>query len=177
MDMLKRDTLLFKIAYGLDDDIPAQTTTCRLSWRIVSGVLVRWPVVIFVVSLVSLIASVIGILFARRVHFGDNFNPTIPIRYWPTFLGHRIWPASILGSGWLAYLVYEYGQSPIPPLIDFWKKSWPMVGYGMLGVILLIGGILFWNSQTRWLITARIQDWKDERCRIIPIEPEPDQKN
>ncbi len=170
MEMLKRDSLMFKLAYGIDAKVPTYTTTCRLTRKALQG-LVTWPILIAGEVILRIILVVSFILFARKVnlHSGDMSEQIMP---WPTLSGHRIWPLSVIGPGLLAYLLYGYGQLAIISLWNFWKDSWPTVSIVLLLGILAAGLFLFYDSEAWNLLSSRLKDWKDKRCRIIPIEPE-----
>lgn len=99
-----------------------------------------------------LVVGIFCFLFAwKRAKDKDKENFFTDIEKWPTILGHRIWPISLIGLGFIVW-----------PFINFnsWKEYEIVVGITLIYAVMFIS-IAF---------TTRTWEKINERTKIVFIE-------
>ncbi|MDO8728970.1 MAG: hypothetical protein Q7K26_03725 [bacterium] len=176
MKELKRNSWAFKIAYGANSKIPARVGRCALFRKVVSMLLIWWPIL----ALFSVVIIVLGTVFAFLISgyrlnimkcYEEKEPAFIPIKHWPAVGGHRAWPGYLIFGGIALYLT--------PGLIGFIfgmiSQYVSLLGIVVAGVIALVLIFYFarWfrTTEVRALFKDHLRDIKEGFCPMIPIEP------
>lgn len=97
MQELKRNSWIFKIAYGINPSrAPESISVCKLFWRTTHMLFIWWPLICLFCTLATVIC-VFG--FGQRFPFfkNDILNgwALVDIKFWPKIFGYRVMPLPI----------------------------------------------------------------------------------
>ncbi|MDZ4205970.1 MAG: hypothetical protein U1C12_02025 [Patescibacteria group bacterium] len=141
MTELKRDSRVFKIAYGSGKTAPSQVSRYWLFWRTVFMFLIGWPSRWILDKVVMLVVAVVAFLLcAYRWHIKSDGDADIivPIKHWPTVRGHRVWPSCLILAGVVLYytpLVFTF----IPFIFGEVSQYLGLLGIAAVGIVALVG--------------------------------------
>jgi hypothetical protein len=183
---LKRNGWLIRFCYLLEGEkaIPQQTSLCGLFWRFIGMLIVSiflGPVCGLILIILTILATVVGFLFACRPHI-DNI--LVPIAKWPKISGHRIWPLSVIGppavlyvmvSGTVDYLAN--GQIPSDFIGILGVVSTGTAGvviFGLIAIMAIDFARILYNkaseAESLQLIRAWLKAKHEKVCPFVEIE-------
>ena len=95
---IKKDSFVYKVAYGLTSFPPLQINHCRFWKRFILMLVIVWPIVILFLGIGMTIGFIITLPFAGRPAIlkeesGEFF---IPYKKWPKIKGHFLRPIYFL---------------------------------------------------------------------------------
>lgn len=105
---IKKNTLMYKIAYGWQSEEPFQTNLCQFFWRLVFSLFVIWPPYLTIRAFEFLIIRGVGSIFAvllfgyRPVNWEkarvQGYRPFEPISWWPAICddNYHVMPIMVL---------------------------------------------------------------------------------
>ncbi|MEK7118393.1 MAG: hypothetical protein AAB869_02175 [Patescibacteria group bacterium] len=116
MKTVEAGTLVYMVNYGDKkcEDVPDQVSVCKLFWSTVSKLLgfVFWITFCYLAGPPVLLFAAkrpIGPTNFFRQYFGSyHADFSAPIKRWPRFFGHRIWPMVVLMVLFALYIIGTY---------------------------------------------------------------------
>lgn len=195
---IKKDSLLFKIAYGhfFAERVPQKTSLCRLFWRIIISILLAWPIEIIVNCFLWIVGVFIFPPVATFICFWFGFRPdrrilwlrfckeekfSCMVRYQlPKIKGCEIFPVYFLTIGWIVYSFVHLISSNIQLPDTLFNQATEMTA----GIVIFASivcmffglGFLFTNtfitvkkSSFGQLFLGYFKAVKDKACPIVDI--------
>ncbi|MCH7758965.1 hypothetical protein IID20_01250 [Patescibacteria group bacterium] len=103
---IRKDSFVWKVAYGVAGLPPRNPNLCRFFWRFVWMFFIGIPVTYFLGGLVMGLMFLISLPFAARpgIFSGDIGNSFVSYRKWPEIKGYRIRPIYFL----LPFVLYYF---------------------------------------------------------------------
>lgn len=171
---IKRDGILYGIAYGLCEKKPMETSLCKLFWRI-PFCLVGWIFVIIVAIAFILLVSIMGFLVSKRFPVftddkkGDKRGEIlVDFERWPTLRGYRIYPIVVAGIA-LAIWQYDYtlntiGYYAVDVVAVYWLGILLALGImvAFVFLVVLLGAVL--ETETYKLIKEYLKAKHEKVC-------------
>ncbi len=172
---LKKSSFVVKVVYGASNEVPQQVSLCSLFWRFWGMLLFGWPIIGILAVLITVIGGMLvygsGLLFGYWPNFREE-SLYLQIKHWPTWRGHRIWPATILLAVGGVVAVQQYWR----PVFLWLMNSWAFVGGILIGCI-IVGVMLYFreigqcitDSSVVRLCVERTKAAKRKVCPLITI--------
>jgi len=80
---IKKDSRIYKLAYGIfDDNVPTQTTLCKLFWRCILMTVVAWPFFVLLYAIFTTVIILRDLLIPMRPEEYSDFK-VITFTDWP----------------------------------------------------------------------------------------------
>ena len=172
---ISRKSFVYRMAYDGSVDAPRTVSVCGLFWRFLFTLLVLYPCTLILSVFIGILWTICTIVSYFRCFFmathGNNFfktdsyEPYKPYKHWPTILGHRVWPITVLGIAYFIFLLVEFPK-------DFLVSAVLLFGLVTLAalVIFFINGIpAIRKSDAFKLAKAYIKAKKERVCPLIRV--------
>ncbi len=180
MKELKRDSWVFKIAYGNNpNSAPQSSNICNLFWRTTFMLFLGWPVILIIMVVLTIFT--LGFSGKRLPFFKNDVTDgsnMVPIKYWPKIHGHRVLPFPIMLISFVIFLVYTVVTEVINFLSLFFGLSTVL---NIATGVVFLGLFVFLANKARkteyWLLLkSYTSSVKKNYCPVISIESAPQNK-
>ena len=162
---IKKDSFVYKVAYGMTTFPPLQINHCRFWKRFILMLVIVWPVIILTLGIGITIGFIITLPFAVRpaIFKEESREFFIPYKKWPRIKGHLLRPIYFL----LLFGLY-YFQSLFLALFTLITTNIGLSIIGVIaGIILLIYSFKLLSKTEAYQLT---QDYpKAKKQGICPI--------
>lgn len=178
---------MFRIAYAFTkkEQLPKQTTLCSFFWRLVAMAIGLALLNFMAWTVFFGIAIPLAFLVAGHKLALDGEDFFVPIKRWPKFRGHHIWPGAVLligaASTIVSFGIWRIGH--LIPLLIAWLETnieLPFVFWGtlvvMIPILTVIGFRKFTESSAGQLTRDYLRAKKEKVCPIIFIKHEEEGK-
>lgn len=165
MKEIRKDSFVYRVAYGIDAYPPEKTSLCGMFWKFIF-MLFAWPLLVIAATSIGIVFYAVGFLVAAKPNFSDG-----GIDYyekWPEIRGHRIWPITVLAIITALGLIYEIIFSSAAKTAVAFGASHPILiisGLAVIGVIITV----FANQQLKEIMELAMSYLRAKKEKVCPM--------